>query len=753
MVNRTLPPSTFRPRVILVLLGLLTLTILSVLGTWNLYRGEIHHSDVLITFVALYFSGLAVLIGEFVSSRAALLEQQIGHERLRMALVSGKSVAWDLDLRTGKDYWFGDLQTMFGITSQSLCVQVQDFYRYVHPDDRSRVAEAVASAREKHGPYLCEFRMVREDGTVRWVNASGEFQYSKKGGPLRMLGVAFDITDQKRVTEALLKSEEKFSRAFRESPVALTVTSALDHRYIDINETFERVTGWKRAEVIGRTPFDIKLWVDQAERNRFVQLLLAENRLRDFEVRYRCKDGSEGVGLGSAELMEIEGEPCILSAIVDITDRKHSEQALCLKEHELAQAQRMAHVGSWDWDIETGITHWSDELLRIHGLDPAGPAPLFEDLPKLYTPETWNRLLKAMETFAYPDMEMEVIRPDGTRRWLHSRVEVTRNSEGTVTQLRGVSRDITDEKRIQGQLQESQTRIDSILDSAMDAIITVSEEQHIVLFNAAAEKMFQCTAREAMGTHLNRFIPPPFRAGHEELVAQFGQDGIIRRTHGEVGELYALRSNGEAFPMEASISRAESGGRKLFTVIIRDIAERVHAEQAVRESEEKFRRLVEHIGEALIADDVDGRIIFANEHFLHLFRFHREQLPELRLEDCVAPEFRETVVDRHRRRVRGESVPSRYECEGLRADGSRVWLEVDVVPVTDAEKKTTGTQSVIRDITQRRRAEIELRDSEERFRRLVEHIGDALAVDDVSGRIVFANDQFLGLFGFRREEV
>jgi PAS domain S-box-containing protein len=151
--------------------------------------------------------------------------------------------------------------------------------------------------------------------------------------------IARDITERKRADEALKKSEEKFSKAFRESPMALTLTTAKDHRYLAINDTFERITGWRREEVMGRTPFDIGIWIDPAKRVEFVERILAEGTVRDLEVHFRCKDGEQRMGLGAAELIEIGNEPCILSVIADITDRKRAEEALSGMSQKLIQAQ------------------------------------------------------------------------------------------------------------------------------------------------------------------------------------------------------------------------------------------------------------------------------------------------------------------------------------------------------------------------------------------------------------------------------
>jgi PAS domain S-box-containing protein len=151
--------------------------------------------------------------------------------------------------------------------------------------------------------------------------------------------IARDITQRKRADEALQKSEERFSKAFRQSPMALTLTSTKDDRYLDVNQTFERLTGWRRDEVMGRTPFDLGVWIDPTQRVEFVKRILAEGAVRDWELRYRCKDGAQGVGLGAGELIEIGDEACILSVVADITERKRAEEALSGMSRKLIEAQ------------------------------------------------------------------------------------------------------------------------------------------------------------------------------------------------------------------------------------------------------------------------------------------------------------------------------------------------------------------------------------------------------------------------------
>ncbi len=126
---------------------------------------------------------------------------------------------------------------------------------------------------------------------------------------------------------------------------------------------------------------------------------------------------------------------------------------------------------------------------------------------------------------------------------------------------------------------ESQAQLEALVRSALDAILTVDEKQSIVMLNAAAEKMFRCSQAEALGQPIERFIPQRFRAAHSVHVRKFGETGNTTRAMNMLGTLRALRTDGEEFPMEASISRTQVGGQMLFTVIVRDITERDRAEK------------------------------------------------------------------------------------------------------------------------------------------------------------------------------
>jgi PAS domain S-box-containing protein len=175
-----------------------------------------------------------------------------------------------------------------------------------------------------------EIRLRTKSGEVRLLNISANIITLQ--GVECVLTSSLDITDSKRAAEALRESEERFSKAFNSSPLAITITSLSTGKLIEVNDTFVRMTGYSRDEAIGRSTMELGLWNRSADREAELELVSAAGRIRDREYAFRMRDGSVVIGLLSAELIDIGGEKCALTVIQDITERKRSEEELQASE-------------------------------------------------------------------------------------------------------------------------------------------------------------------------------------------------------------------------------------------------------------------------------------------------------------------------------------------------------------------------------------------------------------------------------------
>ena len=204
--------------------------------------------------------------------------------------------------------------------------------------------------------------------------------------------------------------------------------------------------------------------------------------------------------------------------------------------------------------------------------------------------------------------------------------------------FQGIVRDITGRKQAERAMNESRSQLAGIIESAMDGIITTDENQTIVLFNTAAEKMFRISTSEAMGQSIDRFIPSRFREVHREHIRKFGETGITSRLmHQNV--LSGLRADGEEFPIEASISQVEVNGQKFYTVVLRDVTERVQAEEKNQRQNQRLKALREIDTAILAADSVEDIVGAALDHIRQLIYCERANLALIEWEKNQAVNF------------------------------------------------------------------------------------------------------------------
>ena len=279
------------------------------------------------------------------------------------------------------------------------------------------------------------------------------------------------------------------------------------------------------------------------------------------------------------------------------------------------------------------------------------------------------------------------------------------------------------------ELSEREMRLNSIIGSAMDGIITIDEKQHIVLFNAAAERIFGCSAREAIGSPLDWFIPERFREGHAQHVKRFGESGVTMRRMGGDMVISGKRMNGEEFSIDASISYAIVAGRKYYTVILRDITERQRAleeqrraQQQLKESERRLNSIISSAMDALITIDEQQNIVLFNRAAETIFRCAAAEAIGSGIERFIPERYR----PRHREHVRrfGEAgttmrrMGGELVLAGLRADGEEFPIDASISHVDVAGRKFYTV--ILRDITERQGAAAALDKSHQELRELYE---------------------------------
>jgi|CZKH01.1.fsa_nt_gi PAS domain S-box-containing protein len=358
-------------------------------------------------------------------------------------------------------------------------------------------------------------------------------------------------------------------------------------------------------------------------------------------------------------------------------------------------------------------------------------------------------VLPSPEQLRRSNYELRVQVVERERAEQHLR-ETLAERERTLAELADRKSAVEELQQVQVALRESQGRLNAIIQSAMDAIITVDEGQHILLFNTAAEEMFRCPAREALGSPLGRFIPERFRAAHVGHHQRFHESGGTRRVMGRLGVLAALRADGTEFPVEIAISQVEAAGKKIFTAIVRDITERKRVEEALQENHARLKKVleVETVG-VMFWDLTTGALVDANDTFLNVMGYSRSDIEagELTWQKLTPPEYQEmSRAELRKFAATGRVGP--YEKEYLHKDGTRQWF----VFAGSSLGNNTCVEFCV-DISDRKKAEAALRESEDRFRTLIEQASDAFFLHDSDGRFLEVNRQACESLGYTREEL
>jgi diguanylate cyclase (GGDEF)-like protein/PAS domain S-box-containing protein len=295
----------------------------------------------------------------------------------------------------------------------------------------------------------------RTIGALAVQSYGGDVRYTGKDKSLLefVSGQVAAAVARKQAEAAIAASETRFRLLFEQN-LAGVFRSLPDGRMLDCNDAFAHMFGYGSRDEIIRVNARA-LYFEDADREHYVAELSARGAVNHAVTRLRRKDGSELWGMVTSNLIRDEsGGPAVLQGtLIDFTDYRHAQEALVLSESRLEQAQRVAHLGSWNWDLAAGLLSWSDELCRIFGVDPDTHVPGFDDfLARVHVDDRDE--VRAVVRQARQDRqafshELRVVRPSGEVRTLFNQGEVIVDDGGTVTSLAGACLDITARKMVE----------------------------------------------------------------------------------------------------------------------------------------------------------------------------------------------------------------------------------------------------------------------------------------------------------------
>jgi PAS domain S-box-containing protein len=628
---------------------------------------------------------------------------------------------WERDLVADRITTSEETRRILGRQLQS--ISQAELQEMIHIDDRQLQEQRLTEALEGGGPYDLEVRIVRPDGEVRLLHVrNDEVTYDQSGRPTRMFGTVQDITERKRAEDSLREREALFE-VLTENSDDLIRLHELDGRSIYASPAVLRLLGENPANL-----FDDIHPEDLENGRQWWQHILTGGRDR---IEWRVRDI---VGVwhwveSRGSIVQYEGKPRVMTVCRDISERKLAEQALRKSERVLREAEELGHTGSWEHDLVTREIFNTDENLRLFFGDDRSKGARFEDYIDAVHPDdrayVRGRHAQLLAEGGPHDIEFRVVWPDGSLHVLVGRAIVVRNDSGEAIRVYGTNVEITERKKAEQSVQESQQLLELVLATLPVGVAVTDLAGDILLINAASKRIWGDTivsGRERWAQTKGFWHDSGKRIAPTELASVRAlSEG--KTSLNELMDIETYDGQQKTIQHSAAPVRNAEGVIVGAVVVNEDVTERVRAEDAVRKNEEQLRDVIDTIPVIAFISMPDGSNEFTNQSW--------QEYTGLSVKDTAGWGWGSTVhpddIARHLEKWRaavsaGTTFDNAARYRG--AGGQYRWFLVRAVPLRDERGNLLRWYGVLMDIEDRVHAEQALRKSADRLqllsRRLLE---------------------------------
>jgi len=678
-------------------------------------------------------------------------------EQRKLALDLSKTGSWEFNVATGEAIWNENQFHLMGLSPLESISHYHTWRDRVHPDDLAFAEAAFSHALATHTNLEVEYRVIHPDGTVRWMLTRGQGIYDDTGTAQKMVGVMLDISDRKAAELTLRESESRFAAVFQSSPDAIVITRLQAGLILEVNTQFSQISGYTRAEAIGKTTQQLQVWTDPAERNTLLTRLQQQATIHSHEASFRRKSGETFVGLFSCQVIDLGGQTCLLSVIRDISDRKAAE--LALQESE-SKFQEIAAVSP-----AVIFTLFGDSIghLQYEYISPVAEEiheiPLVEILrdgrllAKQVHPDDraeYEQIVAyCLETRQPFQHEWRIITPSGKIKWLSANARPQERSTDEIV-WHGIAIDVSDRKQSELALQQSEAKFQELAAVSPAIIFTLamgSEGQvQFEYLSPAAAEIHEIPVAELLQNRalIWEQFHPDDEAGYEQAVLQslatmqlFQHEWRIITPSGKTKWLSA-----NARPQQRET------GEILWHGIVMDISDRKQSELALEREIQRRQILVESSFDGIVVIDSQGNVVEANTSFANMLGYSLEEVATLNVVDWEAQLTPEEIAA-----CQHSTMPCMtFETRNRRRDGTVINVEISCNRV-DWEGEVLRF-CICQDISDRKQAEQELATTRNFLQQVLDYLPMAVFAKDAQTlQFTLWNNACIELMGYQPDQV
>ena len=642
-------------------------------------------------------------------------------------------------------------ETIFGVPAGGLLGRSLE--EFVDEPQWNKIQTETAQRRLGQGSTY-ELDIRRSNGECRTILVTATPGVAQEDGGLRVIGVFRDITEAKHAEQAIREKEERFALVFQASSDAIFLSDLETGRYVEVNQAFERITGYSRDEVVGRTSMEFGLWFKPADRGAYYEELQATGSVRNRPIRIRHRDGQEVWAECNSEVMDLGGRKCMVSIARDATERMRSEESIRDANEFNDRMVATQPMGVLAYHAKSGrCVRVNEAMGRIVGA--SVPQLLGQNFRHL-APWKESGMLAAAERALASETEQHLETryrsTFGKECWLS--IIFSTFLAGGEGHLLMLCEDISTRKEAEAALEQS------LRESREAHQHLAFQVGHLPLayivwdmgfrateWNPAAEKMFGWSREEALGRSAWDLIVPP------EVGDQVVRTWEEVMAGGKLGS-YAINMNvtrdGRRITCEwFNTPLVDDEGRTIGVLsMAKDITDQRRTENARVESERRLRTLMEGVDQVAVMLDLEGRVTFCNDFLLQITGWYRDEVIGASWFERFIPGGDPRATTTFQEAVSRQKVSLHAENPILTRQGEERFIRWTNTLVFGDDGQVLGTASLGEDITDRQLTEMALRKASA----AVDQSPAAIFITDIQGTIEYVNAAFSRITGYSQQE-